>query len=99
MRQGDVVAGRFDIEALAGAGGMGQVFRALDRHSGEPVAVKVLLEDIGAHAARFAQETRALAELSHQGIVRYVAHGITDSSQPYLAMEWLDGEDLSHRLD
>jgi serine/threonine protein kinase len=99
MRQGDIVVDRFEIDEVAGAGGMGQVFRARDRSTGEPVAVKVLLGDIASHAARFVHETRALSELSHPGIVRYVAHGISDSGEPYLAMEWLDGEDLSGRLD
>src|SRR5262245_50947580 len=98
MRPGDVVTGRFDIEHLAGAGGMGQVFRARDRQTGAPVAVKALLGNVGSHAARFADEARTLAELSHPGIVRYVAHGIAASGEPYLAMEWLDGEDLSSRL-
>src|SRR5690349_9291109 len=98
MRQGDVAAGRFDIEALAGSGGMGQVFRARDRHSGEVVAVKVLLGDAGGHQARFVHETRALSELSHPGVVRYVAHGVAESGEAYLAMEWLEGEDLSQRL-
>src|SRR5262249_4258990 len=37
-------------------------------------------------------------ELHHPGIVRYVAHGFTSAEQPYLAMEWLEGEDLSVRL-
>src|SRR5689334_15346272 len=99
MRPGAVVEGRFEIEHLAGVGGMGQVFRARDRHTGEPVAVKALRGDIGVHAARFVREAQALSDLSHPGIVRYVSHGIAAPGQPYLAMEWLDGEDLSKRLD
>jgi serine/threonine protein kinase len=39
MRVGDVVGDRFELEALAGAGGMGEVFRARDRATGEAVAV------------------------------------------------------------
>jgi tetratricopeptide (TPR) repeat protein len=99
MQRGDVLEDRFDIEALAGAGGMGQVFRARDRHSGAPVAVKVLLGDIGSQGARFVHETRALSELSHPSIVGYVAHGSAGGGEPYLAMEWLDGEDLACRLE
>src|SRR4051794_22393711 len=98
MRRGELLEGRFEIEERAGAGGMGQVFRARDVHGGGPVAVKVLLGDARSHEARFALETRALAELSHPAIVRYVGHGVADSGEPYLAMEWLDGEDLSSRL-
>jgi len=98
MQPGDVLADRFEVEALVAAGGMGRIFRARDRQSGEKVAVKVLLDELGAHGARFDQETRVLAELSHPGIVRHVAHGVARSGEAYLAMEWLEGEDLSRRL-
>jgi tetratricopeptide (TPR) repeat protein len=77
---------------------MGEVFRALDQTTGEAVAVKVLLERTGRDTARFEREARVLAELAHPSIVRYLAHGVTPSGEPYLAMEWLDGEDLWSRL-
>ncbi|MBK9266513.1 MAG: protein kinase [Polyangiaceae bacterium] len=99
MQRGDVVAERFEIEALVASGGMGQIFRAQDRQSGEVVAVKVLRSGAREHHARFQHETRALSELAHPRIVRYVAHGVVATSgEPYLAMEWLEGEDLSRRL-
>jgi hypothetical protein len=94
----DVIDDRFELEAQAGSGGMGRVFRARDRQSGATVAVKMLLAEAGAHLARFEAEARTLSELSHPGIVTYVGHGIAASGQPYLAMEWLDGEDLESRL-
>ncbi|HWO26538.1 MAG TPA: protein kinase [Kofleriaceae bacterium] len=98
MRKGDLLGARFEIGQHVASGGMGQVFRARDLQRNEPVAVKMLHGEIDAHLARFDRERRALAELSHPGIVRYVAHGIAASGEPYLAMEWLDGEDLSARL-
>src|ERR1041384_6545362 len=98
MRPGDLIGDRFEIDRHVASGGMGQVFRARDVHSGELVALKVLLGDPEAHMARFDHERRALTRLSHPGIVRYVAHGLAASGQPYLAMEWLEGEDLSTRL-
>src|SRR5262245_12750307 len=98
MQPGDVLGERFELEQRACAGGMGEVFRAKDRASGEAVAVKVLLEKRAHDQARFAREAKVLAELSHPAIVRYVAHGVAPSGEPYLAMEWLDGEDLSKRL-
>jgi tetratricopeptide (TPR) repeat protein len=98
MMPGQHIDGRFEIEREAGEGGMGTVFRARDRETGMPVAVKVLL-DSGVHdVERFAREVQVLAELQHPSVVRYVAHGATDGGEPYLAMEWLDGEDLSQRL-
>jgi tetratricopeptide (TPR) repeat protein len=99
MRVGYVVADRFQLEELAGEGGMGTVYRAREIHSGRTVALK-LLHGAGpaSDAERFAREARVLADLHHPGIVRYVAHGFTRAGEPYLAMEWLDGETLSRRL-
>src|ERR1019366_9498487 len=97
LMPGDVLSGRFAIERLAGSGGMGAVYRALDRLSGAPVALKVMTAR-GEHEERFAREAQVLAELNHPAIVRYVAHGETAQGQPYLVMEWLEGEDLSQRL-
>jgi eukaryotic-like serine/threonine-protein kinase len=99
MRPGDVIADRFEIEASAGAGGMGQVYRARDRRSGEVVALKVLLDAYSLQHGRFSREAQVLAELRHPGIVRYVAHGVTPTGEQYLAMEWLKGEDLASRLE
>src|SRR5437868_5094214 len=96
MQRGEMLADRFEIERRAGAGGMGQVYKARDHRSGEAVAIKVLLE--GHASARFAREAEVLAELRHPGIVRYVAHGETPAGELFLAMEWLDGEDLASRL-
>ena len=92
------MGGRFEIERLAGTGGMSEVFRARDRASGDVVALKVLLEGDTPETARFELEARVLADLYHPAIVRYLAHGTTLSGELYLAMEWLDGEDLQSHL-
>jgi eukaryotic-like serine/threonine-protein kinase len=99
MKPGDVLADRFEIERRAGSGGMGEVFQARDRASGTMVALKVLLETCAGGGERFAREAGVLAELSHPGIVRYIAHGASDGDISYLAMEWLEGEDLARRLE
>ncbi len=83
---------------LAGSGGMGQVWRAVDRTTGDDVAVKVMHGQDAREAQRFVREAQVLAELSHPAIVRYVAHGVTAESELFLAMEWLEGEDLQERL-
>ncbi len=90
-----VVADRFEIVREAGSGGMGVVYEARDRRTGVTVAVKVLGDR--AHASRFTREAELLAGLEHDAIVSYVDHG-DDGQAPYLAMEWLDGEDLAQRL-
>jgi len=89
---------RFEVEALVGSGGMGMVFRARDLADGQTVALKVLLRQGSLASERFLREAEALAALAHPAIVRYVAHGATPQGEPYLAMEWLDGETLAERL-
>ena len=89
---------RYEILSVLGRGGMGIVYRARDRASGEVVAVKVLLERRASAAERFAREAAVLSGLDHPGIVRYGAHGVTDAGEPYLVMEWLDGENLAGRF-
>jgi hypothetical protein len=93
------LAGRFAIEREVGRGGVGIVYRARDEVTGQDVALKVIaLPGVDAgEEARFRREGRVLAGLSHPGIVRVVAFGQLDDGQPYIAMEWLDGEDIAQR--
>jgi eukaryotic-like serine/threonine-protein kinase len=93
-----VIAERFELVQLAESGGMGAVYRARDRLTGGQVAVKLLARANQRWAERFRREALALAELAHPAIVRYVAHGVTPLGEPYLAMDWLEGEALSVRL-
>ena len=95
LRPGETVAGRLVVEREAGIGGMGRVYRA---HEGEQtVALKVLHAVDGASRERFEREARILSALSHPAIVGYVDHGEHDG-QPFIAMDWLEGEPLSVRL-
>jgi serine/threonine protein kinase len=87
----------YEVLEETGAGGMGTVYRARERASGRIVALKVLRADAG-DLTRFALEARMLAKLAHPGIVEYVAHGVTGDGQPWLAMEWLEGETLEQAL-
>ncbi|WP_437902502.1 AAA family ATPase [Sorangium sp. So ce327] len=98
MRASDVVGDRFEIERLAGSGGMGDVYRARDRRSGEVVALKVLQSANVRDLSRLSREAEALITLRLPGVVQYVAHGMTATGRPYLAMEWLDGITLDVRL-
>jgi serine/threonine protein kinase len=93
-----VVAGRFALEREAGFGGMGTVYRACDLSDGTTVAVKILNGREVRERTRFDQEAAILADLSHPAIVRYVAHGVEETGDHYIAMEWLEGEDLADRL-
>ena len=94
-----LLAGRFVIEREVGRGGVGIVYHARDEVSGAPVALKVIaIPGVDAsEEARFGREGRVLAGLSHPGIVRVVAFGQLDEGHPYVAMEWLEGEDIAQR--
>ena len=81
-----------------GRGAVGIVYRAYDLATSRYVALKVIAAR-GAEGedARFEREGSVLAGLSHPGIVKLVAFGTFDDLTPFLAMEWLEGEDLAAR--
>jgi len=88
--------GPYEILALVGAGGMGEVFRARDTRLGRTVAVKILPRERMAdpeRRRRFLQEARAASALSHPNIV--VLHDIdNDQGVDFLVMEYVDGTPL-----
>lgn len=96
LPSGRIVAGRFTVERLAGRGGMAEVYRARDSETDDWVALKVLT-DPSVGRARFGREAQLLGGLEHPNIVRHVADG-EDGALAYLAMEWLEGEDLAAKL-
>ena len=97
-RPGDILAGRFEIERLAGEGGMGVVYRARTRPEGEVVALKIVRTSKREEQERFDREVRLLSQLNHPAIVRHIDHGELTSGESFLAMEWLEGEDLGQAL-
>jgi TolB-like protein/Tfp pilus assembly protein PilF len=96
VKLGDVLEGRFRIERVAGKGGAGVVYRGVDSESGAAVAIKATQGE-EAVDLRFQREVETLAALQHPAIVSYLRHG-TFEDEPYLVMEWLEGEDLGTRL-
>jgi serine/threonine protein kinase len=92
--------GPYEIERLIGVGGMGEVYRAVDRRLDRRVAVKVLPEDLSTDAeslARFEREARAIAALSHPNIVAVFDVG-SEGVVRYVVTELLEGETLRARL-
>ncbi|MHB1845213.1 MAG: serine/threonine-protein kinase [Deltaproteobacteria bacterium] len=88
--------GPYQIEATLGRGGIGTVYRARDRRTGEPVALKLLTTGPALHptaALRLAREFETLSSLSHPNVVRVFDTGVHEG-YPYLAMELIDGLDL-----
>jgi tetratricopeptide (TPR) repeat protein len=93
------IESRFRIEARVGRGASGDVHRGLDHETGRMVAVKRLLpaRDDESALDRFRREARLLAQVDDPHVVQYVAHGVDDTGQACLVVEWLEGEDLSQR--
>lgn len=83
-----------------GRGGFGVVYRGTETEFGRDVAVKVLMPTLDERARlRFERERRAMGAVSdHHNIVTVYRGGLTDSSQPYLVMEYLRGGSLNDRL-
>jgi serine/threonine protein kinase len=98
---GEVIGGRYEILSHIGQGGMSIVYKAKDRQSGCLVAVKALFAERVPDAravARFLQETKAAARLDHPCLAKVRDSGVTNSGQPYLVMEFIDGRTLAGRI-
>ncbi|NUP13355.1 MAG: protein kinase [Polyangiaceae bacterium] len=105
-----LLAERFEILREVGRGAAGVVFRAIDRSTGEASALKIIepSED-PSDQERFLREGEVLSALSHPSIVRVLSYGTIDQAyadaqgrrfapgSSFVAMEWLEGEDLAVR--
>jgi serine/threonine protein kinase/tetratricopeptide (TPR) repeat protein len=92
--------GPYELQALLGAGGMGEVYRARDMRLNRTVAIKIIppaLSKDPARLQRFEREARAIAALQHPNICTLHDIGRQDGTQ-FLVMEYLDGETLAKRL-
>jgi serine/threonine protein kinase len=100
LAAGTIFDGRFVVAGQVERGGSATIHRAEDRTTGRTVALKVLHRRTihGQETTRLLQEAKILAELCHLRIVPYVGHGVTAQGEPYLAMEWMEGENLAQRL-
>ncbi len=97
---GSVLGGRYRLVELLGQGGMATIYRARDGQLDRDVAVKLLRPEFGRDPdflARFRDEARAAASLSHPNIVAVFDFG-EDASGPYIVMELVDGQDLASIL-
>ena len=96
LGRGDVLAGRFQIEAVLGTGGSGRVLRAFDRESRTPVALKILRQELAGEpvwAERFARELRVGRAISHANVCRVFDIGEADGHR-FLSMELAAGGSL-----
>jgi len=92
--------GPYEVLSLAGAGAMGEVYRALDPRLGREVALKILPSAFAAdpeRVRRFEQEVRVTGQLNHPNLL--LVHDVgMENSTPYLVTEILEGETLRDRL-
>jgi serine/threonine protein kinase len=96
LRPGQVLCQRYELQARIGVGGMGEVFKALDRVRGEEIAIKVLLPHLLQHPTaqqRFSAEAKISIELAHPNIVN-VFDLQRDGDHNFLTMELLQGRSL-----
>jgi len=95
--------GPYRIERLLGRGGMGTVYlaRRADGEFDQTVALKVMAAHLAGEefVRRFRNERQLLATLTHPNITRLLDGGVTSSGDPYLAMEYIDGQPLDRYCD
>lgn len=96
--EGSVLADRFQLQERLATGGMGEVYRALDRQEDEQVAVKVLRPEVAEGAQRFADEVATLRRLEHPNVVRLLEAG-EHEGVPFLVMELVPGKPLDRTLE
>jgi serine/threonine-protein kinase len=99
---GTILGEHYRVTRLIGVGGMGAIYEASHMGAGKRVAVKLMSKELAAHPealARFRREVKVTTELAHPNIVDVFDFGETPTGEPFLVMEFLDGEDLGHRLE
>jgi serine/threonine-protein kinase len=99
---GDVLAGKYRVERILGAGGMGVVVAAQHIQLDEKVALKFLLPDAlkkPEAVRRFLREARAAVKIKSEHVARVSDVGQLENGSPYMVMEFLDGGDLAGWLE
>jgi tRNA A-37 threonylcarbamoyl transferase component Bud32 len=98
---GEIIAGRYELEELVGAGGMSSVFKARDTLLERNVALKVLHQhytDDDEYVERFRREARVVAQLSHPNIVTVIDRG-EEAGRQFIVFELVEGRTLKEVLD
>ncbi len=101
IQPGQTFAGRYEVKAVLGMGGMGVVYRAVDKELGEPVAIKTLKNDAMASdpalVQRFKDEIRLARKITHRNVVRTHDLGEVDGMY-FITMEFAEGHSLKHLI-
>jgi eukaryotic-like serine/threonine-protein kinase len=102
VREGDIVAGKYRVERVLGAGGMGIVVAASHLQLQQRVAIKFLLSGVVAgpdSTVRFLREARAAARIQSEHVARVLDAATMEDGTPYMVMEFLEGRDLAALLE
>jgi eukaryotic-like serine/threonine-protein kinase len=102
IRQGELLAGKYRVEQVLGAGGMGYVVAAMHEQLGQRVAVKLLVPELCENedsVTRFLREARAAVKIRSEHVARVLDVGELTNGSPYMVMEFLSGRDLAEELD
>jgi eukaryotic-like serine/threonine-protein kinase len=102
VKAGDVLAGKYQVERVLGAGGMGVVVAAQHLQLDERVALKFLLPEaatVPGYVVRFEREARTAVKIKSEHVVRVIDVGHLESGLPYMVMEYLEGTDLEVWLE
>lgn len=96
LKEGTIVGGAFKIVSVIGRGGMGVVYKASQTALGRVCALKVLSPELvnAQNWKRFQNEAKVMAGLTHPCLIQIYDLGIHDSSLPFYAMDYLQGQDL-----
>jgi serine/threonine-protein kinase len=98
---GATLSNAYRIVSMIGEGAMGAIYEARQLRLDKRVAIKVLARELAANGEallRFHREAEITSQLGHPHIITVFDFGSTDGGQPFLVMEFLDGEDLANRL-
>jgi serine/threonine-protein kinase len=98
---GEVFAGRYEVTAVLGAGGMGAVYQARDRELGRSVALKVMSDVLSRDPlfrSRFRREASSAAAVDHPNVAR-VWHADAHADELYVVMQLIEGSDLGQELE
>ena len=98
---GTTLNGDYRVVRLIGEGAMGGIYEARQLRLDKRVAIKVMTRELalnGEALLRFHREAEVTSQLGHPNIITVFDFGTTQSGQPYLVMEYLEGEDLANRL-
>lgn len=101
-KRGDIIAGKYQVEDVLGAGGMGIVVAARHLALRQRVAVKFLLPAAMKSpeaGARFLREAQSAVAIQSEHVARVLDVGTLESGAPYMVMEHLSGTDLGHVLE